>query len=170
MSSACVPNWYAVYTYPRAEKKVAKAILFTGMEVFLPLHKVVRQWSDRKKKVEAPLFPSYVFVKATQNTLYEILHIRELVRIVSFEGKYCRIPEQQIESIRKVLNGEIPVQTEDFVPKIGSPIKVEYGPLAGVEGVIKEIKGKSRLIIQIQALGQAISLDVSKRFLVDIKL
>ena len=166
-NSICDSGWYAGYTYPKAERKVVKEIQFKGVEAFLPLQKVVRQWSDRKKKIETPLFPNYVFIKSSRNTLYELLRIRELVRVVSFEGKFCRIPECQIESIKKVMKGDFPIQNENFIPRIGSPIKVEYGPLAGVEGVIKEIKGRSRLIIQIQALGQAISLDVSKRYLVE---
>ncbi|MEM6628132.1 MAG: UpxY family transcription antiterminator [Bacteroidota bacterium] len=167
-NSICYSGWYAGYTYPKAERKVFREIELKGVEVFLPLCKVVRQWSDRKRKVEVPLFPSYVFVYATRNSLYELLRIRELVRIVSFEGKFCRIPDPQIESIRKLIEGNIPIQHEDFVPRVGSLVRVEHGPLKGVEGTIKEIKGKSRLIIQILALGQAVSIDISKHHLKEV--
>ena len=90
--------WYALYTRARCEKKVTMRLNELDIKSFLPMQKVLRIWSDRKKYLEQPLFPSYVFVYANLIERYESLSPYGVVRLVSFGGRPAIIPHQQIES------------------------------------------------------------------------
>jgi len=91
-------NWYVAYTYPNAEKRVQQRVEESGKEAFLPTQEVVRQWSDRKKKLNMPLFPNYVFVKSEPFFLYKLLEINQLVNFVQFEGKPAVVDPDTIKN------------------------------------------------------------------------
>ena len=93
-------KWYAIYTKPRAEKIVNQRLLEEGVETFLPLQKTYRIWSDRKKLVEIPLLPSYLFVRTKVKNFHYVYRIQGIVKFVSFEGKPVSIPQNQIDNIR----------------------------------------------------------------------
>ena len=154
------PKWYAVYTYPNAEKKVQGKVKDMGVESFLPLRTVVRQWSDRKKKIEVPLFPGYVFVKTSLAHRFGLLTIKELVRFISFENQPMPIPDREIETVRKVVSRNVEVAQEPFHGQVGEKVQIKEGQFAGAVGVLVNRKGKNRLIIQLEALQQAISIEV----------
>ncbi len=160
------PEWYAVYTYPNVEKNVYAKIVEMGVESYLPLQKVVKQWSDRKKKVEQPLFPNYVFVKTAPQHRFALFHIKGLVRFVAFEGKPVAIPEKEIDVIKKMMtqeNVELHQRAEGIS---GKRVKIMYGQFAGTEGIVVRKQGhKSRLIVQIEALKQTISIDIAADYL-----
>ncbi len=154
------PEWYVVYTYPKCEHKADRKLKDLGITTFLPKQKVVRQWSDRKKKLEVPLFPNYVFVNVLPHKRFNILKVRELVRFVSFEGKPAVIPQETISSIKKILNGEVDVSNGCF-NRAGMKVSISRGQFSGAKGVLIRKNGRSRLIIQIQALNREISVDIS---------
>ena len=157
------PEWYAVYTYPNVEKKVHEKITEMGVETYLPLQKVVKQWSDRKKSVSLPLFPNYVFVKTTPQRRFDLFRIKGLVRFVAFEGKPVSIPEQEIEMIRKMV-GQVGVAftSSSTTGRVGERVKIIQGQFAGTEGlIVRETGRKSRLVVQIKALKQTVSIDVA---------
>jgi transcription antitermination factor NusG len=152
-------NWYAVYTRSNAERKAQEKVARIGVEAFLPLHSVLRQWSDRKKKMQMPLFPNYLFVKTSREREFDLLHIPELVRFISFGGTPLAIPEKEIESIRYVLVGGAEIHREEFRYRCGEKVIITKGRFAGVEGFVTK-SGLKRLVIQIEALQQAISIDI----------
>lgn len=160
-SALVQPEWYAVYTYPKAEKKVYEKICQMNVEAFLPLHKVVRQWSDRRKKMEVPLFPNYVFVKTTLNLQFELCRIKELVRFITFEKKPLCIPEDVISSIRKISLGDVEVVDQPLDYKLGQLVEVVHGQFVGVCGYLINIKGNSRLVICVEALQSFVSVEIS---------
>jgi transcription antitermination factor NusG len=96
-------NWHALYTRSRHEKRVYDELIYDEIEAYLPLHTVIKQWSDRKKKVEEPMIRSYVFVKISEKEYYNVLNIPAAVRYVTFEGKAAPIPEWQIDVMKKAL-------------------------------------------------------------------
>src|SRR5450631_2423581 len=98
------PYWYAVYTRPRWEKKVAGLLQDKGFEHYCPLNKVMRQWSDRKKVVLEPLFKGYVFVQVAEDKKWELMSINGIVNYVYWLGKPAKIRNSEIETIRKFLN------------------------------------------------------------------
>ena len=160
-------QWYATYTYPNAERKVCTKIAEMGVETYLPLQKVIRQWSDRKKQLELPLFPNYVFVKTTLQKRFDLLRIKELVRFVAFEGQPVSIPEKEIDLIKEIVKqGSIGLSLEPFKGSPGQLVKITRGQLAGTEGVIvQEKSGKSRFAIHVKALQQTITIDIAANHL-----
>lgn len=155
-----VYHWYALYTKPRHEKKVYAEVLKNGFIAYLPLEKKIRQWHDRKKKVEEPLIRSYVFVKSSEREYYDILNINGALSYVRFEGKAASIPDWQIEAMKKMLDHNIPhhYSGERFLK--GEKVLIESGPLKGYEGeIIKDNKRNSKLVIQIGKIGYSLVIE-----------
>ncbi len=158
-------TWYAVYTRSRAEKQVDEWLQKAGIEVYLPLVKTLKQWSDRKKWVEEPLFRSYVFVHITQAQYYDVLNTAGAVRFVTFEGRAVAIPPQQIEAIRHfVLSGEqLPDVELDIVP--GTKVQIIAGPMKGISGDLIEIMGRKKVRIEIEGLGQSVYVELPASYI-----
>ena len=97
-------RWYAIYTKSRNEKKVALNLQEKGIEVYLPLLKTLKQWSDRKKWVEEPLFRSYLFVRILDKNYLEVLQTDGVVRFITFRQERVPVPDQQIEAVKAYLN------------------------------------------------------------------
>ena len=155
-------NWFAVYTNPRAEKKAFAEIVSKGIQAYLPLQRTLKQWSDRKKWVEEPLFRSYLFVYVSRKEYFEVLSASGVARYVTFEGKAVPVPQRQIDAIRYFLSEETPEPPSpgtEFIP--GQPVEIARGPLHGLTGELISIQGRQKVRIQIEALGQFIYLTVS---------
>jgi transcription antitermination factor NusG len=136
-------KWYVVYTRPKSERKVASSITEMGIESYLPMHKVVRQWSDRRKKMEVPLFLNYVFVKVDDVKRRLLFQIKDLVKFVSIEGKPVVIKENEILTIKKILDGDYDdIATEEYFQE-GMKIRIRHGQFAGLEGVVIKKCNKS---------------------------
>lgn len=155
-------NWYAIYVKSRTEKKVASELQFIGIEYYLPLISVLKQWSDRKKWVEEPLFRSYLFVKIEKIEYYTVLHITGVVKYISFEGKAVSVPEQQIEAIRYFLNEKDPELAEEKNLEKGQKVEIISGSMAGLTGELVEFKGKHRVSIEIETIGRSLLIQVPK--------
>jgi transcription antitermination factor NusG len=155
-------TWYALYVKSRAEKKVSAELAVLGIEHYLPLQKVLKQWSDRKKWVEIPLFTSYVFVHIDPTEYYQVLNIFGAVKYISFEGKAVPVPEKQIEAIRYYLNEKDPEILDKLEWHKGQKVEVIAGSLTGLEGKLIEVKGKSIVSVEIEAVGSAILLKIPK--------
>lgn len=152
-------HWYALYTRPRFEKKVARALEEKGLESFLPVQTVIKQWSDRKKKIEEPLFSCYVFVHVSTRHRVMAVETGGVVRMVSFRGTPASLPDSEIAAIRKVLDHSESFEPVDFLP-IGQIVEVVQGPLAGVRGRLMEYRGQKRLVVGVQQIGQAIAVEI----------
>jgi transcription antitermination factor NusG len=153
-------NWYAVYTSPRVEKKAYAELVSKGIESYLPLQRTLRQWSDRKKWVEEPLFRSYIFVYIPQESYFNVLNTKGVVRYVTFEGKAVPIPPQQIEAIRFFLSTEDPQveDPKDYYP--GQLVEVVKGPLKGLSGELVHSAGRHKVKVEIPAVGQSILVTI----------
>ncbi len=158
-------HWYALYTRSRTEKKVYLQLLQSGIETFLPLRKELRQWSDRKKWVEEPLFRSYIFVRISEKEYLRVIQTLGIVRYVVFSGKAAAIPDWQIESLRLLVatDADLSLSNEHFKP--GDPVKVVTGALAGFRGEVVELKGRKQLILRIDHLGLSLEVNVPPAFL-----
>ncbi len=154
-------KWYAVYTRPRWEKKVAEILTHKKIENYCPLNKVVRQWSDRKKIVLEPLFTSYVFVKTNPQQHAEIRKIHGIINFVYWLNKPAIIRDEEIEIIREFLNEHMNVQIQKTPVNINDPVKVIKGPLMDYEGNVIAIKSKT-LKILLPSLGYMMIAEVEK--------
>lgn len=158
--------WHALYVKSRTEKKVLSQLEDNGFQAYLPLVTQVKKWSDRKKKVEEPLFKSYVFVYSNEKEYIPILNIYGVVRFVSFERKAVVVPENQILAIKKFVNdyekGEEYklMNTEDL--KVGQMVRIINGPCKGLTGRLETIRNKRHLIVFIEVVGQYIPVHLPR--------
>jgi transcription antitermination factor NusG len=152
--------WYAIYTKARNEKKVAKLLSRAEIECFLPLTKKVRFWSDRKKMVEVPLFPSYLFVHITPYEHFNVVNIPGVVRFISFEGQKVPVREQSIEAIKYFIEtGEdITLNESDYVT--GKRVRVIAGSMKGLEGKLIKHLGKQKVKVEVDAIRHSIYLNL----------
>jgi len=164
-----VKIWYAIYVKSRTEKKVASELQFLGIEHYLPLIKRLKQWSDRKKWVEEPLFRSYIFVRIEEKDYYTVLHIPAVVKYVTFEKKAVPVPAQQIEAIHYFLNEKEPEIVDEKNWAKGQKVEIISGSMSGLIGTLVEFKGKRRVNIEIEAIGKSLLIQVPKNRLRVIK-
>jgi transcription antitermination factor NusG len=151
--------WYALYTRARFEKKVTLQLSDLGIESFLPMHKVLRYWSDRKKYLQQPLFPSYVFVFANAKERYQSTTPSGVVRMISFRGQPAMIPDEQIKAVYRILQiGLEPSPFQYFAE--GDKVKIREGPLEGLSGYIVQIRGKNRFLVNVDAIRQSIAVEI----------
>jgi len=153
------PRWFALYTRARFERKVERELQEKGLESYLPLHTVIRQWSDRKKKMQAPLFSCYVFVRLPTKQRMRAVATDGVVRMVGFNGQPSPIPDAEIEAIRRILANDIPFEPMPYMP-IGQKVEVMYGPFAGLRGRLMEYRGQRRLVVGIEQIKQCISVEM----------
>ena len=153
-------NWYALYTKPRWEKKISHLLDEKRIENYLPLQKVLKQWSDRKKWIQEPLFRSYIFVHILPDEHLSTLQTAGVVRFVSFERKAVMILPVQIEAIKTfVQTGEECVDDSPDV-RTGDRVVVVRGSLKGLEGRLVQISKKKRLRIMIEGIQQSLHIKV----------
>jgi len=155
--------WYAVYTKSRYEKKLAENLKEKGIEAYVPLRKVVRQWSDRKKLVAEPLIRSYCFVRPEPGPKQysEVLETDGAVRFIWFSGKPAPIPNRQIDILKVITGSDIDVNILPGSFLKGSTVRITAGPLAGVIGELVSIAGKHRVLIKIDHLDQVLTISIS---------
>jgi len=152
-------HWYAIYTRARSEKSVRSTLSKAGYEAYLPLKHSLKTWSDRKKWVEEPLLPSYVFVKIAEADYLPVLKLSGVVKFIMFSGKLAPIPDWQIQSLIILLDSKQAhnISHEHLQP--GQAVEVISGPLTGMLGEILEIKGQKRLLLRVSHIG--LQLDVA---------
>lgn len=153
--------WYALYVRPRHEKKVFEQLCDKKIEAYLPLVKQLRQWKDRRKWVEMPLFNGYVFINIDLKDKLNALQTHGVVKMVNFGGVPAVIPDWQIEQLKKVLQEGVSIQPEEYL-KVGDFVEVVEGPLRGIRGYLREKRGESRVAILIDGIYQSASFVVEK--------
>lgn len=152
--------WYAIYTRARHEKKVEIQIKQKGLEAYLPTREVLRQWSDRKKWVEEPLFSCYCFVHATPVERYQAVQSYGAVKVLGFNGAPSIVRDFEIENIKRVLK-EMP-ETESCSDLVkGDQVRIIRGSLIGLEGWLEEVRGEKRFVVSIPSIRQAIRFNVA---------
>lgn len=155
--------WYALYVHSRAEKKVYAQLLSRGYEAYLPLVTKMKKWSDRMKKVEEPLFKSYLFVRADIRYYFNVLDIPGITRFVSFEKQPVVVPENQINAIKKYCNDytEDEAKPQDELHE-GQLVRIVNGPMAGLIGRLESINNKKRLIVHIESVGHYLPINIAR--------
>ena len=159
-----VPRWYAIYTRSRYEKKVSMELEERGLEHFLPLVPQLRYWKDRKKIVDMPIFPGYLFVNIKLSEKIPVLQANGVVRFIEFNGAQSPIPDAQIEDVRQLLKYPDRVETASYF-NCGDPVEITAGPFAGIKGKIIHSRGKQRLLVGIEIIQQAVSVEIDSAWL-----
>jgi transcription antitermination factor NusG len=154
-------RWYALHTRARHEKSVERRLRDQGMEMFLPTALQLHRWSDRTKKVEVPLFSCYVFVRCSLNAedRSRIYRIEGVHGFVGARGQSLPIPDEQIQSIQKVLTQTAPWRSYPFL-KEGQRVRIRGGAMDGVEGVFLSENGDHSLIISVDAIQRSMAVRI----------
>jgi len=148
-------KWYALYTRPRSEFKAASQLSNIKVEYYLPQITVLRQWSDRKKKVREPLIKSYIFIKANEKERLLAVEEQAIIRCLFYRGKPASIPEFEIENLRNFVKEEYEYKVINEIVK-GSKIKITEGPMAGVEGVVINEDDNKAIAVSIEILNRTV--------------
>lgn len=163
------PHWYAVAPRSRHEKAVAEQLWQKDVECFLPLQEILSKWKDRYKKVQLPLFPGYLFVHVPiQERRLDILKVPSVVRIIGFEGQPSPIPEDQLESLKRLVFSNLPYDPYPYL-EAGDSVEIIRGSLTGLRGTLLEKKGIYRFILSIDLIQQAVSCEVDACDVVKIR-
>jgi len=156
------PQWYAVQTRSRHEKKAAAELRDKGIYCFLPLTTQIHHWSDRDKEVEVPLFPGYVFVNTlgAPEARVSILRTSGVANFVGNNGRGTAIPERQIEAVRAIVNQRVPITTHPFL-SVNQKVRIRGGSLDGVEGVLVGVNSDLSLVVSVDLIQRAVAIRVS---------
>lgn len=162
-------KWFVIYSKPRWEKKVDTVLLKKGIESWCPLNKIERQWSDRKKIVEEPLFKSYVFVRISEAERMEVLITPGVLNFVHYEKKPAVIRDEDIDIIKRFLMQEdvkiAIISAEGF--RENTKVKVSRGVFIDAEGTVLR-SNKKRVFVQIESLGQIMVVEFNKEHLLPV--
>ena len=158
-------KWIAVYTKANHEKTVEHELKKRGFEVYLPLLKTKRVWSDRKKWVEHPLFRSYLFVRVEINNTLFLIKTPNIVKIVKFGNEIAIIQDSTIKSIKIMLQGNYNPKVVNYFLR-GDLVKINDGPLKGLTGEVIKENNKDRLLIKVDVIQYSLSIEIDKGYLV----
>jgi transcription antitermination factor NusG len=153
------PRWYALHTMSNCEARVANYLRAFDVEAFLPDYPSRRQWNDRVKTIRRPLFPGYLFGRLQKRLPSEALGAPGLAHIVGFAGVPVPIPEEEIDSVRRLVDSGLNVCGCPML-KTGARVRMRDGPLKGLEGRLEKIKNQFRLIVSVELLSRSIATEV----------
>ena len=156
---AASTQWSALHTRYQHERTVETLLVAKGFETFLPTYERVRRWKDRNKRIAEALFPGYLFVANVHDRRLKVLGTPGVCDLVSVAGIPATIPNHEIEAIRRSVADPSKVAPHPFL-KGGDLLRVEWGPLAGVEGILVRAKDAFRLVVSIEILGRAAAVEI----------
>jgi transcription antitermination factor NusG len=161
LALAAEARWYALYTRSNFEKRVAEELTAKHVENYLPLVEQIHQWKDRRKRVEVPVFPGYVFVRFedSQSARLQVLRTSGSVRLLGQADRIEPVPDAEIESIRRLLRARVPCFSHPFLRE-GAWVRVRRGPLRDVEGLLVRVKSKTRLVLSVALLSQSVATEI----------
>ena len=166
MEKGLEKKWYALYTKPRWEKKIDTRLLKKGIESWCPLQKVEKQWSDRKKIIEDPLFKSYVFVRIDITERSNVLMTDGVLNFVYYLGKPAVIRDEEVNNIKMYLSekdARISIISEEGF-QLGEKIRINFGVFMDREGTV--LRGsKKKVYVQLQSLGQVMVVEFPAEYL-----
>ena len=157
-------SWFVVYTKTQAEKKTAERLQLAGYEVYLPLVEELKQWSDRKKKIQRPLIASVVFVRCSAAALNGVYFVPGVSRVLRYLGRPAVVQPQEILNLQILLQQAAAPEVQHMQLSPGATIEVLRGPFKGIVGTATQVLNTLRVLIDIRHLGVAFSINVPKSF------
>ena len=157
-------NWYVLYVKPKNEKKVAERLSSHQLDVYCPMIKEVKQWSDRKKTIEAPLFKSYVFVNSVEADIKDVYHCRNVIGYVNWLGKPAVIQDKEINAIRDFLSEVSLNETRTLEFEHLQNVRIHNGPLSGKEGKYLYKKG-NKVVLELESMGLVVKAELHHSFI-----
>ena len=161
IAKADTRKWYPVCTNPRAEKKAYQALINKGLETYLPLHRQLKQWSDRKRWVEEPLIKSYLFVYINEHEQTEVLMTKGVSRFIYFSGRITSMPQKQIDELKLLMASPFELEITEDNLQPGEKIIIKAGPLKGLTGEIISYRSQKQLALRLENLGYSIIIHMA---------
>ena len=161
------PHWYAAYTRANHERRVANQLRERGVENFLPQYESIRKWKDRKVRLQLPLFPGYVFVHLALQSRLDVLKIPGIARLVGFSGRPVPVPEEEFARIHEFLKKGFRATPHRYL-ETGRRVRVQSGPLEGMEGILIRRKNSRRLVVSLELIRRAMSVEFEEASLADV--
>jgi len=159
--SASAPQWYAVQTRPRHEKRVAERLRARSVETFLPVHRCRHKWNNGVlADLELPLFPGYLFARAPISERIRLLQLPGIVGFAASSAHPTAVPDVDIEALRTITSSSR-VEPHPFL-NVGDRARIVAGPLAGLEGILLRRKQALRIILSVQIIMRSIAIEVSE--------
>lgn len=158
-------RWFAVYTQYKREKIVYKTLTEQGIQAYLPLRKFTRHYTRKTRIVELPLINCYIFVKITKAEYIKVLQTEYVFGFVKFSKNLISIPEIEMDIMRRVIGEGSLLDAQKDVYTIGDKVEVIGGELTGLKGVLVEVDGQKRMIIELESLGYYLHLQVAPELL-----
>jgi transcription antitermination factor NusG len=156
-------HWYALYTKHQHEKSAADLLSRKGFTVFLPLYSAERHWKDRNKVVSLPLFPCYLFLRTNLDRKLDILRTPGVFWLVENDGRACAIPESEMEAVRRITVESAVIEPHPFPSlKDGDFVRIRSGALAGIQGILINIKNRYRVVLSVEVLQKAVAVEVER--------
>jgi transcription termination/antitermination protein NusG len=153
------PRWFAIWTRSRHEHMVREQLEQKGFDAFLPTIPKWSRWKDRKKKIDWPLFPGYCFARFDAQDRLPIVKCTGVVTIVSSDGEIIPIPDVEIDGIRRLVESDLQYDPCPLIHE-GMMVEVTHGPLKGVIGRLSRKGPHARLVLAVDLIGQAVSVEV----------
>lgn len=153
------PRWYALQVRTRKETAIAGELHAKGFECFLPMYTSLRQWSDRVKQVELPLFPGYLFCRFDPNDRRPLVITPGVLQIVGVGKSPASLDEVEIDALRVAASSEIRRQPWPYLCE-GTRVKVIHGNLSGLQGILINFKGNHRVVLSVSLLQRSVALEV----------
>jgi transcription antitermination factor NusG len=153
------PAWFAIWTRSRHEAVVLDQLQRKGVEAFLPTIPKWSRWKDRKKRIDWPLFPGYCFTRIDPSVVLPVLKCAGVVSLVSIEGRPVPIPDVEIDGIRALVQSDLQYDPCPLIHE-GMRVEIAHGPLKGVVGRLVRKGAHARLVLAVDLIGQAVSVEV----------
>ena len=160
-AGAMEEQWYAAYTCANHEKRVAQQLEQRRIRSFLPTYQSVRRWKDRRKVLQLPLFPSYVFVQMNPKNRLDLLRLPGVMGLVCFRGRPAPVESIEIENLQRGLKNNSAVHSHPYL-KAGRKVRIRSGSMAGVEGVLVRKRDCTRIVLSISLLQRSVSVDIDE--------
>jgi transcription antitermination factor NusG len=154
-------QWFALRVRSNCERLAVAHLRERGYEDFAPSYRVEKRWSDRLKQIDQFLFPGYIFCRFDPNHRLPILTVPGVVDLVGFGKMPERIPDAEIERVRRMVESGLLVTPHPYV-RVGQAVLIERGPLSGVEGILVDVRGKIRLVVSVNLLQRSVSAEVDR--------
>ena len=168
VKTAATYPWYALQVRSRHEFIVADYLGGKQYEWFLPQYKCRKRWSDRIKEVDTPLFPGYLFCRFNAEERLPILKTPGVIQVVGNNRIPIPVDEEEIRGIRALVASGIPNQPCNFF-QVGERVRIESGPLAGVEGILTDFRGSHRFVLAITLLRRGVAVEIDSAFVKSLR-
>lgn len=153
-------RWFAIYTPYKREKIAAAMLVKKGIDAFLPLQTLHRQYQRTKRVVELPLFNCILFVKINKSEYTQVLETEHILRFIKIGKNLISIPEHEIETIKCIIGAQVDLEVEVYNITEGEPIQVIAGALSGLEGKFLKQESKYNFLVELEMMGYQIRMNV----------